>query len=270
MTENRFGAARKFGLGAMALASALAFSACAADGDSEADPAASTDEQASGAADSAEDDLPVAEATAGTSIATVGDSWMHNTLGTGSAISGALKRKGVRLDNYAIQGVMLLKNNLFGRSVTSQIQNQVIRRGSSQYKTVIATGGGNDIIENPSLQADCGKSPPGSRCQAKLEEIGKRWIQLWGQLGAAGVKDVVYVAYANAAGSAPGAAKDSGNKLAEICESQTAIRCTFIDTNDVVPGKGALSLDGIHPTTSTNNKIAAKIIAAMDAKGIAH
>jgi hypothetical protein len=227
-----------------------------------------------------EPEVPIAQyASFGTKVATVGDSWMHNTLFTGTAISGALKRAGLRLDNYAAQGVTLLPPaNLFGTPVSTQIEKSVItRNGTSQYKTVIATGGGNDVILNAPLEQSCSASsatsPQFARCLAKLNEIFAKWEELWGKLGAAGVEDVVYVSYSNQAGSAPVANDYSNAKMTELCAKfdgeSTSIRCTFVDGNDYVKSKLDLIFDGIHPKRAINDQIAKGVLAAMSARGIA-
>jgi hypothetical protein len=256
-----------------AMASVLALSACAAEpGDAldaaDGDPALLEDTVL------AEGEL----ATPGVNVATVGDSWMHNTLGTGSAISGALKRAGLRHDNYAAQGVTLLPpGNLFGRPVTTQIESSVIgRRGTSPYKTVIATGGGNDIILNSALERSCSATSQSAAqfntCRQKIDQIITKWSELWTKLGNAGVKDVVYVSYSDDAGSAPEANRYSAVKMTDLCErfdgQSTKIRCTYVDGNEYVDSKLDLILDGIHPTQAINNDIAKGILSAMSAGGI--
>lgn len=271
--DSAMAATRKFGLGACVLFSALALSACAVDDTSE-------NEDLGSAAQGAETEVSIAElATPGVRVATVGDSWMHNTLFTGSAISGALKRAGLRLDNYAAQGVTLLPPaNLFGRPVTTQIETSVIERnGRSPYQTVIATGGGNDVILNAPLEQSCSASsvqaPQFAQCLSKLNQIFAKWDELWTKLGAAGVKDVVYVSYSNQAGSAPVANDYSNLKMGELCAkydgTATKIRCTFVDGNDFVTSKRDLILDGIHPKRAINDKIAKGILAAMAENGVA-
>jgi hypothetical protein len=271
ITNERLGR-RTAALWTAAMASVLALSACAAEPgdapDAADDPALTEDTVL------AEGEL----ATPGVNVATVGDSWMHNTLGTGSAISGALKRAGLRLDNYAAQGVTLLPpGNLFGRTVTTQIERSVIgRRGTSAYKTVIATGGGNDIILNSALERSCSATSQSAAqfntCRQKIDEIIAKWAELWNKLGNAGVKDVVYVSYSDDAGSAPEANRYSAVQMTDLCErfdgQSTKIRCTYIDGNDYVDSKLDLILDGIHPTQAINNDIAKGILSAMSSGGI--
>lgn len=267
---------RNFGFGALALMTALSLGACADAGESDSieDVEASAQADAEAQTGAPEELAAVATAAAGSkvnqpgTVATLGDSWMSNTLFTGNAITGALGRAGHRYRNYAVQGVMLLKDNLFGRSV----RNQAVRalRDLPNLKTVIITGGGNDIIENAALQSACGRTPIGPACETKLKEIEAAMIQLWNDFGDGGVQDVVYVAYAQAAGSAPNAASASRDRLREDCAELTekgGIRCHFIATDDIVPSKAQLILDGIHPTQASNNQIARKIfneLAATD------
>jgi len=272
--ENALTKRRPVGFGALALASLLSFAACADSAESddvdavEADARAEADEQ-TGAPDELAA-VAVAAADPGANhpnnVATLGDSWMSNTLFTGNAITGALARQGHRYQNYAVQGVMLLKDNIFGRSILNQGQRVINTNNSNKanprFKTIVITGGGNDIIENPSLQRDCGKRPIGDVCEKKLTEIEGAMVGLWERLGASGVKDIVYVAYSPAAGSAPAAAEASRDRLKVDCAEATAVKCHFVDTTDIV-SKSDLILDGIHPNQRTNNEIAQEVYRVL-------
>jgi len=248
------------GLRALALASTLVFSACAAEGESEADLAAGEEEPEVAAAVSEATD-PGANQPG--KVATIGDSWMANTLGTGNAITGALRRAGHPYTNYAVQGTMLLKNNIFGQSVINQARRAV---ATKRFKTIVMTGGGNDIIENATLQRDCARTPIGPDCTKKLKDIGDAMVQLWDAMGDNGIEDVVYVSYANAAGNAAGANIASAERLKVACAEATKIRCHYVDTNPFVPNKGALLLDGIHPRRPINDQIAAEVYRVMEAE----
>lgn len=196
----------------------------------------------------------------GSDVVTIGDSWMNNTLLTGGAIEGALARlTGQPYRNYAVQGVELLRNNLFGGAVPTQYA--AAKRQDPEITTVIMTGGGNDIIQNAAVQASCDTG--GEECKAKLAEIAAALDTLWSEMSADGVKDVIYVRYARDAGSTD----DSVRGEAEpppICIAGP-IRCHSIDTTEAVMAE---LQDGIHPTRAANDRIALVINEYMIEKGI--
>jgi len=133
-------------------------------------------------------------------------------------------------------------------------------------KTVIMTGGGNDVIQTPGLQADCRRN--GANCAALLKRIGETLGALWKKMGDAGVQDVLYVGYSESAGNAgPNAPTPLKNGIAEICAAQTNIRCHILDTTPLVPESG-LAIDGIHPLARINNRIAAAILQKLEDEGM--
>jgi lysophospholipase L1-like esterase len=195
----------------------------------------------------------------GSDVITIGDSWIHNTLLTGEAISGALKRAGKRYRNYAQQGVMLLQDSLlFGKAIPKQFDDAL--RENRNIKTVIMAAGGNDIIQTAGMQEDCRNN--GNRCKQKLKEIGEALKQLWAKMAANGVQDVVHITYATDAGSSgPYASDASKNGVLEICNA-APLNCHILETTALV--RGDYILDGIHPTRAANDRIAKAILELME------
>lgn len=240
--------------GAMLAVATLAFSGCA-DIDAETD-GLSGDELAQ----EAQVDKGVGN---GRDVVTIGDSWMSNTLFTGDAIEGALRRAGKRYRNYGVQGVMLLEDGLFGAAIPTQFEAAV--RQNRNIKTVIMTGGGNDVLLVPGAQQECQRQGPA--CQKKLAEIGAGLKKLWERMAAAGVEDVVYIGYSENAGSAGANASNvNKNGVAEIC-ANAPVRCHSFDSTPLVP-RNALAIDGIHPVRGANDKIAKAILQLLEEKGI--
>lgn len=204
----------------------------------------------------------------GSDVVTIGDSWMHNTLqieGTGGGIYPALQQAGLRYRNYASQGVWLLEDSLFGPAIPKQLDNAL--RQVPGLKTIVMTGGGNDVIQTPFMQGECRRR--GAACIALLQKIGATLDQMWKRMGAAGVQDVLYVGYSEGAGDAgPDAPTPLRNGIAEICRSQTTIRCHILDTTPLVGPLGGLAIDGIHPVAAVNRRIAQAIVQKMQAEGM--
>jgi len=196
----------------------------------------------------------------GRDVITIGDSWMSNTLLTGGAIEGALSRlTGQPYRNYAVQGVLLLQSSLFGAAIPTQYDRA--KAVDPDVVTVIMTGGGNDIIQNPSVQSSCASG--GDACKQKLAEIVAALDALWTKMADDGVKDVVFIRYSSDAGSTDESLRGGGDPPA-ICLTGR-IRCHSIDTTDAV----MMQLqDGIHPTRAANDRIAKKVVDYMVANGI--
>src|SRR5262245_1195125 len=149
----------------------------------------------------------------GRDVITIGDSWMNNTLLTGSAIEGALDRLTMQpYRHYAVQGVLLLQASAFGPAIPSQYATA--KRQDPDIKTVLMTGGGNDIIQNASVQSSCNSG--GEACKQKLMEITEALNKLWTQMAEDGVQDVVMVRYSADAGSTDDSVRGMGTPPA-IC-----------------------------------------------------
>jgi hypothetical protein len=195
----------------------------------------------------------------GSDVITIGDSWMSNTLGSGDGIEGALRRLTEQpYRNYGVQGVLLLEAGFFGPAIPSQYDDA--KRRDPDIKTVIMTGGGNDIIQNPSLEASCASG--GDACKAKLAEISAALNTLWTEMAEDGVKDVVLIRYSDDAGNTDPSLRDTTPP--PIC-TMGKIRCHTVETTAAVMGD---LLDGIHPTRAANDRIAKVVQDLLVAKGI--
>jgi hypothetical protein len=84
--------------------------------------------------------------------------------------------------------------------------------------------------------------------------------KLWTQMAADGVKDVMLIQYSADAGTAP---KDTRPKMideAAICKTGK-IYCHYLATTDLVMKQ---LVDGIHPTSGANDRIAKAAIQMLE------
>jgi hypothetical protein len=185
----------------------------------------------------------------GSDVVTIGDSWMSYLL-SGGGIEGALRRAGKSYRGYGVAGTTLL---------SGQIPGQYTRaKAAGEIATVVMTGGGNDIM----FSGGCATP---EACKMSVQALSDGLNELWTTMADDGVKDVVYIRYAAGAGTT-----NSDNLPTEpptppvVCTSGR-IRCTSVDTTDFVMGQ---LLDGIHPTSGANDRIAEGVLAIMEMKGI--
>ena len=254
------------GFSGLALASLFAIGACAdVDMPEQLDRAEQPD-QADTLAQQGRRDLGVGN---GSDVITIGDSLMHNTLdifgfGSGGGLAPALSRMGARYRNWAMQGVWMLSDSpTWGRAIPTQFASAI-----SSYpgiKTVIMSGGGNDVIQANGVAADCKVNGP--LCAQTLRNIGTALSNLWDQMGAAGVQDVLFVGYsANAGDSGPIAPSVTRNGIAQICAQKTRIRCHIIDPTSFVARSDLV--DGYHLNSAANDRLAQAVWQKMQFEGM--
>jgi hypothetical protein len=228
-------------------------------------PADSPDAGALGAPDAGEvivmhDDLGKGN---GSDVVLMGDSWMSNTLqleGTGGGIAPSLQgASGQPYRNYAVQGVMLLSDDSFGPAIPTQWDQA--KFVNPDIKTVVMTGGGNDVIQNPGLQSDCDMD--GDQCKEFRKNLIAALDKLWTQMASDGVQDIIYVRYA--AKSTTMMTGSSTPMVPAICTSGK-VRCHSLDTTDLVNGE--IALDNIHPLISANDRMAMALVDMMQAEGM--
>jgi lysophospholipase L1-like esterase len=102
-------------------------------------------------------------------------------------------------------------------------------------------------------------------CERSLQALSDGLNELWTTMSNDGVRDVVYIRYAKGAGTTnPDNLPTMPPAPPQICVTGP-IRCTSIDTTDMVMGQ---LLDGIHPTSAANDRIAEGVLAVLEMKGI--
>jgi lysophospholipase L1-like esterase len=190
----------------------------------------------------------------GSDVVTIGDSWM--SLGTIGIQQSLLRVSGQPYRTYGRGGTRLLNEQIPGQYDTAKAAGPV--------KTVIMTGGGNDIIQVPGLRADC--TAMGEMCAMVVGQILDRISQLWQEMATDGVQDVVYVQYSNPEGNNVDFALASGDGLAKRCaEVPSPLRCHRVETLDIVMGDIP---DSIHPSAAAYDRIGEAVHALMIEKGM--
>jgi hypothetical protein len=189
----------------------------------------------------------------GSDVIAIGDSWMN--LGA-TGIQQSLVRLSMQPYRvYGVPGVRLL-DEVIPRQYASA------KRANPDIKTVVMTGGGNDILLTG---AGVDRSTAGPATMGQIDMIADRLVKLWDEMGTDGVKDVVYIEYSRGGGS-EAAVNYATEKIKPLCDAAEATRCHWIDADDFL--MMMLSLDGIHPTGDGCDKIATGVIALMEKEGI--
>lgn len=200
----------------------------------------------------------------GSDVVLMGDSWMSNTLqieGTGGGLAPSLiavAKKPYR--NYAVQGVMMLMADTFGPAIPTQWDQATAM--NPNIKTVVMTGGGNDIIQNSTIQTSCTQGT--DACKMLLSQISDALNTLWTKMADGNVQDVVYVQYASDVGSTAQSVRDS-MAIPTICTSGR-IRCHAVDSTDAVMKQ--IAADGIHPLQAANDRLAQVVYDLMTSQGM--
>lgn len=201
----------------------------------------------------------------GRDVVLIGDSWMDNNLvarpaGIGPSLIEVAMRP---YRNHAVEGSRMLERGLLlNGPIPSQFDDAL--RENMDIKTVVMTGGGNDVILDPGVSADCRRG--GERCQARLDEVGRALKALWDRMGAAGVDDIIHILYADVAGDVQNI-EENNQAVRNLCAAVTSARCHIFDSNEIVTMESQLA-DGIHPTVATNRRLATAIYEYMEEQGI--
>lgn len=181
----------------------------------------------------------------GSDVVTIGDSWM-DYVGGGGGIEAGLDRAGTNYRHYGLSATTLISGQIPGQYTRAKGINPDI-------KTVIMTGGGNDVM----FSGGC-NTP--ERCEMSVAAIQEALNTLWTEMADDGVKDVIYIQYSEDAGTAPSGTRPKTTKPVPICLTGR-ILCHSLPTTELVMGQ---LVDGIHPARSANDRIAAAILEMME------
>jgi hypothetical protein len=183
----------------------------------------------------------------GKDVVTIGDSWMAGPL-NGAGIQAGLDRAGTNYRHYAVTATTLLSGQIPG-------QYDDAKRANPKISTVIMTGGGNDVM----FTAGACSTP--EACMDFSKMIAAGLDKLWSEMADDGVKDVIYVQYADSAGTTPDENRSKTPVIVPICQSGR-IYCHTIPTSDII--SSADLADGIHPGTAGNDRIAKRTLMLME------
>ena len=185
----------------------------------------------------------------GSDVVTIGDSWMQ--LGTnGGGVEGALDRAGTSYRHRAFPGTTL----------AGQIPGQYdqLHAENPDIKTVIMTGGGNDIM----FSGGCNTK---EACEQSVMQIVMQLDTLWTKMAMDGVKDIFYINYSKNVGTAPSDTRPTDPPPPPSICLTGMVTCHSLDTSDLVPAGD--SPDGIHPSLGGCDRIAAAVLKQMEEAG---
>jgi lysophospholipase L1-like esterase len=195
----------------------------------------------------------------GKDVITIGDSWM--LLMAGSGIEVSLEKVSKRdYRNFGVPGTKLLDEVIPKQYETA--------KGQGAVKTVIMTGGGNDIIQDK--PTDCVDSAFGDVCKAQNDKVAARLVKLWDEMSSDGVQDVVLIGYTRKASllfsPLAKSAEYSSATIPPLCAAVAPpLRCHVIDSDTVFDGT---TREGIHPTDAGYDKIGAAVWKLMQDEGM--
>jgi lysophospholipase L1-like esterase len=191
----------------------------------------------------------------GHDVVTIGDSWM--SLFTTGIQQSLVRISGQPYRTKGVGGKRLLDEVIPGQYTAAKMENPDI-------KTVVMTGGGNDIIQVPGLRADCDAG--GEMCNMVVEQILDRLELLWAEMAMDGVQDVIYVEYSNPEGKNVDFALPSGDSAPARCAAVPApLRCHILETLDIVMGDIP---DGVHPSAAGYDRIGKAVHELMISEGM--
>jgi hypothetical protein len=191
----------------------------------------------------------------GHDVVLVGDSWMN--LGTVGIQQSVLQASGQPYRVYGVPGTRLLDEVIPNQYYAARAENPDI-------KTVIMTGGGNDILQNPLALIDC--PALGETCKGIIDMTGARYVELAAEMAADGVEDLIVIGYSRNTllGAAP--VDYSYETIGPTCET-APLGCYTVDPDQVAGGLMELR-DGIHPTDANYDLLGEHIVDLMVSAGI--
>jgi lysophospholipase L1-like esterase len=183
----------------------------------------------------------------GKDVITIGDSWM-NLIFTG--IEQSLEAKSGRdYRNYAVPGTLVLNEQIPDQYDAAIAENPMV-------KTIVMTGGGNDILTSPCVDDEC---------EPIVDDVVMRLGELMTQAGEDGVEDIILIGYTYPADMGKHASLDYSIMLSkQTCTKDSKPRCHFLDST-----KLDITLqDGIHPNAAGYDLIGETVWALMQAEGV--
>jgi lysophospholipase L1-like esterase len=205
----------------------------------------------SGGGAAGEPAMPIDEGEGdGSDVITIGDSWM-NILTNGGGIEGGLDRLGKRYRHYAVAGTTLINGDI-------PAQYNRAKAANPKIKTIIMTGGGNDVM----FSNGCATK---EACTMFSQRIADALDELWTKAVADGVTTTVYIQYSRNAGTAPEDTRPDSAPIPKICTTGK-LRCLSISTTEIIARTDLL--DGIHPNSAGCDRIAKKTMEEMVKQGV--
>jgi lysophospholipase L1-like esterase len=131
-------------------------------------------------------------------------------------------------------------------------------RADADIKTVVMTGGGNDVLLGSGCTGDC---------KDVIDRVAVRMAALRAQMAEDGVEDVILISYGYPRDPARKPALDYSRQLIPTqCLKTNKPRCHFIDPINELQGK--IATDGIHPTAEGYDILGRMVWELMQAEGM--
>jgi GDSL-like Lipase/Acylhydrolase family len=183
----------------------------------------------------------------GKDVIAIGDSWM--LLSTTGIQTGLLKASGQPYRVYGVPGTQLTNGQIPGQYTSA-------KREDPDIKTVVMTGGGNDLLLTGSTS--------GSAATTAIDNVAKGLIELWTQMGTDGVKDIVYIEYSRG-GTNEMNVNTGTEKIRPMCAAFQPARCHWVDSDETI----MMQLrDGIHPTDAGYDALGKTVYMLMEKEGM--
>jgi lysophospholipase L1-like esterase len=183
---------------------------------------------------------------------------MNLDSGLGRGIQQSLEAvSGRDYRNYAQPGTQVL---------TEQIPNQynAAHDENPNIKTVVMTGGGNDILLG---RIDCSLIWDAASCEATIDDVQARLDMMRVQMAEDGVEDVLIVSYGYPANEMlHNGLNYSRMILPEACKTTDTPRCHYIDPVEELEGK--IDADGIHPNQEGYDVLGQMVWDMMQERGL--
>lgn len=189
----------------------------------------------------------------GMDVVAIGDSWISYDRNTG--IQDSLRTvSGQPYRAYGAGGTQLLDGEIPSQYARAKREN-------ANIKTVIMTGGGNDLLRS-NARGDLATAGPFARM--RIDQIADRLVDLWTEMSKDGVRDIVYVFYSRGGGIA--ASVDyATKKIQPLCQALKPVRCHWIDSDTTLH---MVLRDSTHPTDAGFNALAKTIYDLMGKEGM--
>jgi lysophospholipase L1-like esterase len=183
----------------------------------------------------------------GQDVITIGDSWMNFILsGIEQSLAAA---SGRTYRNFGVPGTLMLNEQIPG-------QYDSAKAADPDIKTVVMTGGGNDILSSGCADA---------ACEPIVDDVSARLTQLQMEMAADGVEDVIIIGYTYPADMTKHRSLDYSIELSNAMCLKTAMpRCHYIDSTML----DITLADGIHPNAAGYDLIGRTVWERMQAEGV--
>lgn len=206
----------------------------------------------------------------GQDVITIGDSWM--SFGAGAGIQDSLEKVSMRdYRNFGVGGTKLLSP--VGSSPPIPDHYKAAKMADPDIKTVIMTGGGNDILQEILLDCVDDAFDTAPTCKMQIDKVAARLMTFWAEMAADGVQDVVIVGYSRKVnplfllGTVSKSVEYSATKIDPLCAAVPApLRCHSLDSDTAAPN--LMFVDGIHPDGAGFDAIATAVWELMKSKGM--